>query len=118
MTERPKVPDSKSGVPQGTRGSNPLLSAEQLRGVTREARRADEGGGDLRLQPVCTPAPDHVAVLEAAIDRLTRMLGTAPDDVIPELVAERKVMREEMLAIRASSSRVQRLRDGRATRSR
>jgi hypothetical protein len=37
---------------------------------------------------------DRAAVLEAAIDRVTRALVTAADDVIPELVAERRAMRE------------------------
>jgi hypothetical protein len=35
-------------------------------------------------------------VLEAAIERVTRALVTAADEVIQELVAERRAMREEL----------------------
>ena len=35
----------------------------------------------------------RVVVLEAAIERVTRALGSAADEVIPELVAERRAMR-------------------------
>ena len=33
LTEWPKVPDSKSGVGQPTKGSNPLLSAKKFRAI-------------------------------------------------------------------------------------
>ncbi len=36
--------------------------------------------------------------LKAAIDRVTRAMLTADDDAIPELVAERRAMREELAA--------------------
>ena len=35
-------------------------------------------------------------MLEAAIDRMTRALTIAADEVIPELVAEPRAMREEL----------------------
>jgi hypothetical protein len=40
------------------------------------------------------------AALEAAIDRLTRALVTAADEVIPELVEERRAMPEELEGLR------------------
>jgi hypothetical protein len=39
-------------------------------------------------------------LLEAAIDRVTRALVSAADDLIPELVAERRAMREELHQLR------------------
>jgi hypothetical protein len=36
------------------------------------------------------------AVVEAAIERVTQALVTAADEAIPELVAERRAMREEL----------------------
>jgi hypothetical protein len=42
----------------------------------------------------------RAAVLEAAIEGVTRALGTADDGVIPELVAERRAMREELERLR------------------
>jgi hypothetical protein len=39
-------------------------------------------------------------VLEGAIDRMTRALGSAADDVIPDLVAERRAMRVELEELR------------------
>jgi hypothetical protein len=39
-------------------------------------------------------------MLEAAIERVTRALGTAADEVLPELVAERRAMREELEGLR------------------
>ena len=38
--------------------------------------------------------------MEAAIERVTRALATAADDLIPELVAERRAMREELEGLR------------------
>jgi hypothetical protein len=42
----------------------------------------------------------RAAVLEAAIERVTRALANATDEVIPELVAERRAMREELEELR------------------
>jgi hypothetical protein len=39
-------------------------------------------------------------VLEAAIERVTRALVSAADELIPELVAERRALREELEALR------------------
>jgi hypothetical protein len=39
-------------------------------------------------------------VLEAAIERVTRALVGTPDEVIPELVSERRAMREELETLR------------------
>jgi hypothetical protein len=44
-------------------------------------------------------------VLEAAIERVTRALLSAPDEVIPELVAERRAMREELEGLRRDEKR-------------
>ena len=42
----------------------------------------------------------RAAVLEAAIERVTRTLVSAPDEAIRELVAERRAMREELDGLR------------------
>jgi hypothetical protein len=47
---------------------------------------------------------DRGAILEAAIDRLTRALVSVDDDVIPELVAERRGLREELHALREAGA--------------
>jgi hypothetical protein len=39
-------------------------------------------------------------VLEAAIERVTRVLVSAADESIPELVGERRAMRKELEALR------------------
>lgn len=44
--------------------------------------------------------PNRLASIEAAIARLTDALGTAADDVISDLVAERRALREELAALR------------------
>jgi hypothetical protein len=49
----------------------------------------------------------RAAVLEAAIERVTRALVTAADAVIPELVAERRAMREELEGLRLGENVVQ-----------
>jgi hypothetical protein len=56
--------------------------------------------------------------LEAAIDRLTRALATAPDDTIGELVAERASLRGELAALRANAAGVVSLDEARARRPR
>jgi hypothetical protein len=53
------------------------------------------------------------ATLEAALARLTRALATADDEAIPELVAERRAMREELAAMREGDAGVIRLNEGR-----
>jgi uncharacterized protein YdcH (DUF465 family) len=40
-----------------------------------------------------------VAALQAAIDRLTRVIATADDQTIPHLVTERRAMRDELSAL-------------------
>ena len=45
MTEWPNVPDSKSGVPQGTGGSNPSLSAILCRCLRVEAFQHGDANG-------------------------------------------------------------------------
>jgi hypothetical protein len=47
---------------------------------------------------------ERAAVLEAAIERVTRALLTAADEVIPELVSERRAMREELEELRRSEN--------------
>lgn len=53
---------------------------------------------------VDTGVDTREAGLQAAIDRLTRALATAPDDVIGDLVAERRAMREELRQLRVKSA--------------
>jgi hypothetical protein len=73
-----------------------------------------EGEAAAICTSVCT-LPDE-AVLQAAIDRLTRALATADDDVIAELVAERAALREERRAMREGDAGVVRLDSERARR--
>ena len=65
---------------------------------------AHAGGpsGGLPPRTAAASLPDAAAVLEAAIDRLTRALATASDDVIGDLVAERREMRRELAELRAT----------------
>jgi hypothetical protein len=49
--------------------------------------------------PPFAPPLDE-ATLKAAIDRLTRALATVDDEAIPDLVAERRALREEVSALR------------------
>jgi hypothetical protein len=49
-------------------------------------------------------ASDRVAVLQAAIDGITRALATAPDEAIPELVGERAQLRGEIQALSLRSN--------------
>ena len=59
--------------------------------------------------------------MTAASDAVTRALATAEDDAIPELVAERRAMREELCELRDARARgegVVSLEDERARRGR
>jgi hypothetical protein len=71
------------------------------------------GGGHIevkspRLDAVRRPsAPlddSRGAILERAIDRLTFALTTAPDEVIADLVSERRAMRGELDALRRQTA--------------
>jgi hypothetical protein len=57
-------------------------------------------------------------MLRAAIDRLTVALTTASDEVIPELVVERRALRDELRALRETSAGVVSLDEERARRER
>jgi hypothetical protein len=46
----------------------------------------------------------RAAVLRAAIERVTRALITASDEVVPELAAERRAMREEIEELRRGAN--------------
>lgn len=63
--------------------------------------------------PFAPPSPDG-AVLQAAIHRLTAALATAADDVIADLVAERRVLREELRVLQEGSADIVCLDDERA----
>jgi hypothetical protein len=63
-----------------------------------------DGGPGSVCTSVCTPLDE--ATLEAAIARLTIALATAADDDIPELVAERRALREELHALRQGNADV------------
>jgi hypothetical protein len=65
---------------------------------------------------VCTPLDE--TELQAAIDRLTRALATADDEAIPELVAERRALREELHGLREAPGDVVGIADERAWRER
>jgi hypothetical protein len=98
MTEWPKVPDSKSGVPARVPGVRIPFSPPRISSGSRDARGRSE---ESATTSVCTPPPDE-AVLQAAIDRLTRALLTADDATIAELVTERRALREELAELRAN----------------
>src|SRR5438874_746516 len=81
---------------------------DQETGTARRAPRLiEKKGRDVgprRPEIVCAPVwdiqsrPDagaHAEMLEAAIARVTSALAGAADDVIAELVAERRALREE-----------------------
>jgi hypothetical protein len=66
-----------------------------------------ESTGTSTILDPATPAPTaHGSLTEAelvgVIARLTRLLMTADDDQTPDLVAERRSMREELEAVRRS----------------
>ena len=58
--------------------------------------------------PVCTP-PSEIEALEAAIARITGVLGKVPDEKIAMLVEERAVMREELKEARERAAGVTKL---------
>jgi len=62
--------------------------------------------------------PGRRATLQAAVDRLTRAITTAADDAIPELVAERRALREELREQREAKAPVPSLAEGRMGRKR
>lgn len=57
------------------------------------------------------------ATLRGAIDRLTRALLTAADDVIAELVSERAALRAELRELRQAAAGVVLLDEERARRT-
>lgn len=77
---------------------NPLADSSSLSWPTAKeseglgAKREAQNGGGRRL--ACTPVDE--AELRAAIDRLTGALAMAGDDVIAELVSERRALRKEL----------------------
>jgi hypothetical protein len=71
----------------------------------RQIREIDDARSD-EIERVDVPVgqssgnPDgRVAALQAAIDRLTRVIATADDQTIPHLVTERRAMRDELSAL-------------------
>jgi hypothetical protein len=84
----------------GSSPSWPTISdSEQLANGWESSR---EGVATAVCTSVCTSAEERIWGL--AIERLTRALATADDDVIPELVAERRALREELLALKEVSA--------------
>jgi hypothetical protein len=98
MTEWPKVHDWKSCVPARVpRVRIPLSPPGKTSGSANGADPRDEGASGPICRSVCTPI--DAGVLKAAIDRLTAALATADDDMIAELVSERRALREELRAL-------------------
>ena len=91
-------------------GSNPILTSEENQAVARQATTVAHASFAVSF---AVGAPDTAAV-QAAIDRLTRALATAADDVIPALVAERAALRAELRALREEGAGIARLADQRA----
>jgi hypothetical protein len=102
MSEWPKVPDSKSGVPARVPGVRIPFSPPQKRN-TEPPPEVSRGGSV--CTSVCTPPLDE-ATIEAAIARLTSALGTVPDDVIADLVTERAALRAELRGLQEASDGV------------
>ena len=113
MTEWPKVHDWKScelaRVPRVRIPLSPLTIPDSY---DADGIGGDAGVGDSVCTSVCTP-PCQEAVLEAAIHRLTAALGTASDEVIADLVAERRALREELRLLREGSAGMVHLDDKR-----
>jgi hypothetical protein len=90
---------------QGYRGFESL----SLRKENQEDSERHAGGGPKESTAPFAPSfapPVDAATLEAAIARLTIALATAADDDIPELVAERRALREELHALRQGNADV------------
>jgi hypothetical protein len=75
--------------------------------VTPVIRVERNNAGEANPSPVAGPRLPSVAddgdretILGKAIDRLTRALLTAPDDVLPEIIGERKALRLELEELR------------------
>jgi hypothetical protein len=86
-----------------------------------ESCDGDETELERNIGSVCTSvctAPPGEAVLQAAIDRLTRALATAADETIGALVAERAELRAELRALLEVGAGVVSLDEERARRDR
>ena len=103
---------------------NPLADSSSLSWPTHnsfneleDSKGTGEAGNAAAIcSPICTTLDE--GTLEAAIDRLTRALASAPDAAIGELVAERAALREELRALRDARAGVVRLDDERTRRGR
>ena len=90
--------------PQGYRGFESLSLRQQLPGLSEQNQNASQAD---QPPPFAGPfAPPDEAVLEGAIARVTAALVTADDEAIPELVAERRALREELSALREEVGRL------------
>jgi hypothetical protein len=75
-----------------------------------------EGGAAAVCTYVCTPI--EAEEIQAAIDRLTRALATADDATIPEVVAERRALREDLAELLERGAGVVRIVDVAGARAR
>ena len=106
--------------PQGYRGFESL----SLRREKKPDRELGPSGPDPADAPpfaaaFAPPSPEQAeALIEAAIARITAALLSASDDMIPDLVAERRALREELRALRERGAGVVRLEAERARRGR
>ena len=82
-------------------GEHPSNALDRENKAVREPRSTEI---DRVETPVAQSWPNAEAALGAAIERLTRALAAASDDAIPDLVAERRAMREELEARRRAAS--------------
>jgi hypothetical protein len=109
MTERPKVPDSKSGVPVRVPGVRIPFSPPAKQADPSNLTAANDEAESSPFAPRLHPLSE--ADLESAIAGVTRALGAVDDpELAAELVAERRVMREELRELREAAAGVVRLR--------
>jgi hypothetical protein len=102
--------DHESAVKQADPSTSADVSRDDLsRGTARLA------GTSPKLAGRETIGRDDEAALEAAIDSVTRAIGTAPDEAIPALVAERRAMRDELRALQEAAAGVVTLHSRRRT---
>jgi hypothetical protein len=83
-----------------TAQSNGNSSTSEVGSSNAPSRTGAKRSDSRHLAPVSRPFEQRVAEIEAAIASVTRVLGRAPDDAVPMLVAERAAMRAELRALR------------------
>jgi hypothetical protein len=96
----------KRGAGHGSRTAVPqALPARENKAIERSDTPDQSSPQVQKDRAVPELQPARVTELEAAISRITRALGSADDDDVAGLVAERKAMREELKGLRDERDR-------------